>query len=203
MIKQLLTALPLTFAISLAAMAEPSRIEKATTLIEPEPVVEPEPVAEVPEPPAEPEITCAGCSPAEKQALEFFHDNGIKDKYALAMIMGSIKQESRFQPSVCEGGYITSWQGCTRGGYGLIQFTSAHRYYGLGRYARLTGQAPEAAKTQLEYIVTEREWEAAEPIFKKPGLPMHSYDYAGKIWLGYGIKGARLTYAWQYVTIIG
>jgi len=197
MIKQLFSALSLTFAISLAAVAEPSRIEKTTTLIEPEPI------AEVSEPDAEPVITCTGCSPAEKQTLQFFHDKGIKDKYALAMIMGSIKQESRFQPAVCEGGFITSWHGCTRGGYGLIQFTSAHRYYGLGRYARLTGQAPEAAKTQLEYIVTEREWEAAEPIFKKTGLPMNSYDYAGKIWLGYGIKGARLMYAWQYVTIIG
>jgi len=196
MIKQFFTVLPLIFAISFAAIAEPSRIEKATALIEPEPA------AEMHEIPAEPAITCEGCSPAEKQTLKFFYDKGVKDKYALAMIMGSIKQESRFKPTVCEGGYITSWRGCTRGGYGLIQFTSAHRYYGLGRYARLTGQAPEATKTQLEYIVTEREWEAAEAVFKRPGLPMQAYDRAGKIWLGYGIKGRRLTYAWQYLSII-
>jgi len=201
MTKKLLSVLTLLCAVSVAAVAKPSRIEEATTLIPPQPpvVVELEPE---PEPEPEPEVTCIGCTPVEKQTLEFIHDKGVTDKYALAMIMGSIKQESRFKPNVCEGGFITSWRGCTRGGYGLIQFTSAHRYYGLGNYARRTGQRPEAAKTQLEYIVTEREWQAAERIFRKPGLPMNSYDYAGKIWLGYGIKGNRLLYAWQYVSRI-
>ena len=199
MINKLLSTLALLCAVSVAAVAKTSRIEQATTFTKPEPptVVEPEVVKE-----PEPEITCIGCTPVEKQTLEFFYDEGVTDTYALAMIMGSIKQESRFKPNVCEGGFITSWQGCTRGGFGLIQFTSAHRYYGLGSYAKRTGQRPESIKTQLEYILTEQEWQAAERIFKKPGLPMHSYDYAGKIWLGYGIKGNRLRYAWQYVPLI-
>ena len=123
---------------------------------------------------------------------------GVKDKNALGMIMGSIKQESRFLPAVCEGGFITTWQGCTRGGFGLIQFTSAHRYYGLGDYAASTGQNPESLTTQLEYILTEKEWQQASTIFKKMGLPMASYDRAGYIWLGYGIKGNRLYYAFDY-----
>ena len=199
MIKKLLSMTALFCAVSVAAIAQPSRIEEATTLVVPE-VEEEVVVVEVPEP--EPEITCKDCTPVEEQALEFFHDKGITDKYALAMIMGSIKQESRFKPNVCEGGFITTWSGCRRGGYGLIQFTSAHRYYGLGRYAQRTGQPPEAAQTQLEYIVTEREWEAAKKIFAKQGLPMHSYDRAGKIWLGYGIKGKRLMYAWDYAARI-
>ena len=194
MIKKLLSMTALFCAVSVAAVAQPNRIEEATTLVVPE--VEEE-VIVVEEP--EPEITCKDCTPVEEQTLEFFHDRGITDKYALAMIMGSIKQESMFKPNVCEGGLITTWSGCRRGGYGLIQFTSAHRYYGLGSYAQRTGQPPEAAKTQLEYIITEREWLAARKIFAKPGLPMHSYDRAGKIWLGYGIKGNRLLYAWQYV----
>ena len=196
MIKKLFTALSLSGAICLAAVAEPSRIEKATTLMP-----EPEPEAVAVEEPAVvvPDITCNGCTAAEQETLEFFFEEGITDKHALAMIMGSIKQESRFQPSVCEGGFITSWQGCTRGGFGLIQFTSNHRYYGLGNYAARTGQAPEDLKTQLEYIVTESEWKSASTIFMREGLPMYSYDRAGRIWLGYGIKGNRLFYAWQYV----
>ena len=196
MIKRIFTALALPSAIGLAAVAEPSRIEQATTLL-PKPETE---VVAVEDPAIKlPEITCNGCTQAEQETLEFFYAEGIKDKHALAMIMGSIKQESRFQPSVCEGGFITSWQGCTRGGYGLIQFTSYHRYYGLGNYAARTGQAPEQLKTQLEYIVTEREWKSASTIFMREGLPMYSYDRAGRIWLGYGIKGNRLLYAWQYV----
>ena len=193
MIKSFLASLAV---FSTLTTPQPSRIEKATTLIpiQPEPVVEQ--VIDIPE------VVCNGCSNAEQQTLEFFHDAGVTDKYALAMIMGSIKQESRFQPAVCEGGFITSWQGCTRGGFGLIQFTSSHRYYGLGNYAARTGQPPEALATQLEYIITEREWHSASVIFKREGLPMGSYDYAGKIWLGYGIKGNRLYYAWQYVNKI-
>jgi len=196
MIKKLFSSFALLGAISFAASAQPSRIEEATTLIP-----EPEPAAEVVVIDV-PEVICNGCSYNEQQTLEFFHDTGVTDKYALAMIMGSIKQESRFQPAVCEGGFITSWQGCTRGGFGLIQFTSSHRYYGLGNYAQRTGQAPEDLNTQLEYMVTEREWHMASSIFKREGLPMGSYDYAGKIWLGYGIKGNRLYYAWEYVNKI-
>ena len=86
-----------------------------------------------------PRITCERCSFAEQETLEFFYDNGVKDKHALAMIMG-LSSKSRFQPSVCEGGFITSWRGRTCGGFGLIQFTSNHRYYGLGNYAARTGQ---------------------------------------------------------------
>ena len=199
MFNKLLSTLALLCAVSVAAVAKPSRIEQATTLTAPKP-----PVAKKPEvvKKPKPQITCIGCTTEETKTLKFFFKEGVTDVYALAMIMGSIKQESRFKPDVCEGGFITSWSGCTRGGFGLIQFTSAHRYYGLGHYARSTGQRPESMQTQLEYIITEPEWQAAERIFKKPGLPMHSYDYAGKIWLGYGIKGNRLRYAWQYVTII-
>ena len=67
---------------------------------EPEVVAVEEPAVVVPE------IICNGCTAAEQETLEFFFEEGITDKHALAMIMGSIKQESRFQPSVCEGGLI-------------------------------------------------------------------------------------------------
>ena len=187
-------------AIGLAVVGS-ARLDNALNSLKPqtEPAAPPEQIIKV-EP--KPTISCIGCTTAENKTLNFFHSRGVKDHYALAMIMGSIKQESNFKPSVCEGGYITSWAGCTRGGYGLIQFTSSHRYYGLGSYARRIGKAPEDIDTQLKYIVTEREWKSASAIFKQDGLGMPSYDYAGKIWLGYGIKGNRLNYAWQYVSRI-
>ena len=195
MFKQLLSGVSIALALGTAvsSAAPLSRIEEATTLT-PKPKVE-KVKKEEPKPTF---LSCINCTAAELQTLRFFHKIGVEDKQALAMIMGSIKQESRFLPSVCEGGHITSWAGCTRGGFGLIQFTSAHRYYGLGNYAARTGQRPESMKTQLEYIVTEREWKQAERIFKQAGLSMHRYDYAGKVWLGYGIKGNRLYYAYDY-----
>jgi len=193
MIKKILPTLAMIFAVSIAAVAQPSRIEKATTL-EPEP----EPAVVVKEEPKPKLITCNGCTDTENKTLQFFHLTGVKDKNALGMIMGSIKQESRFLPAVCEGGFITTWEGCTRGGFGLIQFTSSHRYYGLGRYAASTGQHPESLNTQLEYILTEKEWKQASKIFKQMNLPMSRYDWAGYIWLGYGIKGNRLYYAFDY-----
>ena len=188
-------------AISLAVVNSGDRLNKALTSIKPK-APEPAPVEQIIKVEPKPAVSCSGCTPNENKTLNFFHSKGVTDHYALAMIMGSIKQESNFKPSVCEGGYITSWAGCTRGGYGLIQFTSSHRYYGLGSYARRIGQAPEDLDTQLKYIVTEKEWLTASSIFKKDGLGMPSYDYAGKIWLGYGIKGNRLNYAWQYVSRI-
>lgn len=187
-------------AIGLAAVGS-TRLDDALNSLKPKTEVA-APAEQIIKVEPKPTISCIGCTPAENKTLNFFHNRGVKDHYALAMIMGSIKQESNFKSSVCEGGYITSWAGCTRGGYGLIQFTSSHRYYGLGSYARKIGQAPEDIDTQLKYIVTEREWKSASAIFKQDGLGMPSYDYAGKIWLGYGIKGNRLNYAWQYVSRI-
>lgn len=197
MIKKIFTVAATISALSVTSVAASSRLDAALDLSP-----EPEVIEEVEEvkAPAKQLITCTNCSEAERITLEFFQEKaGVTDKYALAMIMGSIKQESRFQPNVCEGGFLTSWSGCTRGGFGLIQFTSSHRYYGLGAYARRTGQSPESLQAQLEYIITEPEWLNAAAIFKQKGLPMYSYERAGYLWLGYGIKGNRTWYANQYV----
>lgn len=199
MIKKIFTIAAVVSALSFTSAVASSRLDEALDL-SPEPKAEE--VAGAPEKPKEDTtlITCLSCTEPEQRALEFFQTKGgVRDKYALAMIMGSIKQESRFQPTVCEGGFLTSWRGCTRGGFGLIQFTSSHRYHGLANYAWRTGQQPESMKAQLEYIITEPEWLNAAAIFKQEGLPMYSYERAGYIWLGYGIKGNRTWYANQYV----
>ena len=88
--------------------------------------------------PKEKRLICKGCNENENVALNYFQDIGIKDRNALATIMGNIRQESTFVPNICEGGSRTSYYNCYRG-YGLIQWTSANRYYGLGDFARKFG----------------------------------------------------------------
>lgn len=152
-----------------------------------------------------PSVACMGCSPVEQKTAEFFYNKGVTDRKALAVVLGNIRQESGFNPQACEGhGIRTSipYHSCKRGGFGLIQFTSSHRFYGLGNYARRIGKTPEQLETQLEYITTEREWKAASKTFRTPGLHISRYDNAAFTWLGWGIKGARMTYAWQYINRI-
>jgi hypothetical protein len=170
-----------------AALAAPLTVPTAV-VPEERPVVEEQKV----------EYTCLGCTDKEKQALEFFVDYGIEDKAALAVVLGNIKQESLFQSNVCEGGALTSYRGCTRGGFGLIQWTSIDRYNGLGRFARRNGQSPEDFDTQLNYLITEGQWKRVSGVFKTPGLAITQYMNHAHTWLGWGIHGARTTYAIDY-----
>ena len=142
-------------------------------------------------------LLCLGCSANEQTATDFFYARGVTDKFALATVLGNIKQESMFIPDICEGGFRTAYHKCGRG-YGLIQFTSASRYYGLGRFARRHGADPSALAIQLNYIVTEPQWQRVEPIFKQNGLSINNYMNAAYSWLGWGVMGARTQYAWQY-----
>ena len=142
-------------------------------------------------------LICKGCSNVEQNALDYFQDIGIKDRNALATIMGNIKQESTFQSSVCEGGSITSYHNCGRG-YGLIQWTSANRYYGLGDFAKKYGGSPSALQTQLRYLTNEVQWQEIEGKMKTPGKSINSYMNNAYRWIGWGIHGARTQYAHQY-----
>ena len=153
----------------------------------------------VPEKPKEKRLICKGCSNVEQNALDYFQDIGIKDRNALATIMGNIKQESTFQSSVCEGGSITSYHNCGRG-YGLIQWTSADRYYGLGDFAKKYGGSPSSLQTQLRYLTNEVQWKRIEEKMKTPGKSIYSYmDYAYS-WIGWGHHGARTSYAYDYAS---
>tara|TARA_E500000318_G_scaffold103508_1_gene108610 strand:+ start:2172 stop:2792 length:621 start_codon:yes stop_codon:yes gene_type:complete len=146
-----------------------------------------------------PRWVCENCNENERVILAFFQDYGITDKYALATLMGNIQQESRFTPNICEGGARVPYHRCHSGGYGLIQWTTSGRYRGLGRHARQIGGDPSSLKTQLSYLVTEREWKAAEPRFKTPGKPIGYYMNGAYTWLGWGIHGNRTHYSNQYV----
>jgi hypothetical protein len=149
--------------------------------------------------PKEKRLICKGCSEHENLALEYFQDQGIKDRNALATIMGNIKQESMFVPNICEGGSRTQYHNCWRG-YGLIQWTSANRYYGLGDFAKKYGGSPSSLQTQLRYLTNEVQWQRIEERMKTPGKSINRYmDYAYS-WIGWGIHGARTSYAHDYAS---
>ena len=149
--------------------------------------------------PKEKRLICKGCNDKENETLNYFQDIGIKDRNALATIMGNIKQESMFMPNVCEGGSIRSYYSCW-GGYGLIQWTSANRYYGLGDFARKYGGSPSSLGTQLRYLTNEIQWQKIEEKMKTPGKSINRYmDYAYD-WIGWGHHGARTSYAYDYAS---
>jgi hypothetical protein len=148
-------ALPLLATVTTSTATLPQ-------VLPPPPVEEPTPktaILEVaPERPKEKRFICKGCSEHENTTLAFFQERGITDRNALATILGNIKQESTFVPNICEGGSRTSYRNCY-GGYGLIQWTSANRYHGLGDFARRYGGSPSDLHTQLRYLTTEVQWQ--------------------------------------------
>jgi hypothetical protein len=142
--------------------------------------------------------TCEGCTIQERMALEAFHERGITDKYAIAALMGNIKQESMFIPDICEGGARVAYEHCRTGGYGLIQWTTVNRYDGLGRHARNIGKSPSTTETQLSYLFTEYQWKRVEPYMKTPGKSIEWYMQHAYKWLGWGVHGERTDYAYHY-----
>ena len=189
--KLFLTTL-LAGTIAAAHAVEPSRIN---WLVDQDPVVEP--VTE--EEPEQPEYWVSNeLSDNEQTALMFFQKQGIVDKAALAVILGNIKQESKFHPNICEGGARVPYHQCHRGGYGLVQWTTSYRYWGLGNHAKQIGGDPSSFDTQLSYLVTEVEWKKALKIFKTPNKSLDYYMKGAEIWLGWGIYGNRGYYSQQY-----
>ena len=149
--------------------------------------------------PKEKRLICKGCNEHENATLAFFQERGIKDRNALATIMGNIRQESTFVPNICEGGSRTSWSNCG-GGYGLIQWTSANRYYGLGDFAKRYGGSPSSLHTQLRYLTNEVQWQRIEDQMKTPGKSIDRYMNYAYSWIGWGHHGARTSYAYDYAS---
>ena len=149
--------------------------------------------------PKEKRLICKGCNQNENETLKYFQNIGVKDRNALATIMGNIRQESTFQANICEGGSRRSYHSCW-GGYGLIQWTSANRYYGLGDFAKRNGGSPSSLDTQLRYMTNEIQWQKIEEKMKTPGKSIGRYmDYAYD-WIGWGHHGARTSYAYDYAS---
>ena len=195
----------MTVLIGGSAGAQSSRLEEALSSITEEAPVE-EVVEEVSEDDVEvveevitePRWTAEGLNENETKALNFFQDYGITDRMALAVILGNIRQESNFHPNICEGGARINYDKCYRGGYGLVQWTTSFRYWGLGNHAKATSGNPSTIETQLSYLITEREWKEAVVRFKTPDKSLDFYMKGAYRWLGWGIFGNRGYYTQQY-----
>jgi hypothetical protein len=141
-----------------------------------------------------------GCNQNENTTLKFLQKHrGIVDKNALAVVMGNIKQESNFKTTICEGGAITRYTNCRVGGFGLIQWTTANRYYGLGSFCRKYNCDPNTINGQLRYMVNEVQWQRFERRLKQPGYSVSYYMNHAHDWLGWGIHGRRTQYAYNYL----
>ena len=177
----------------------------ATSLVQPPFAIVPEaPTQEtetkevVPEKPKVTRLICKGCNHNESRTLDFLQDRGVTDKNALATIMGNIRQESTFTPNICEGGARVSYHQCRSGGVGILQWTNASRYYGLGKFAARIGGDPSTLDTQLQYMMYEGDWKMIEPHMKTPGKSINDYMRLARKWIRWGHTGARTDYAYNY-----
>lgn len=185
---KLLTTLALIPLLTGAAIQPPAPLEpvKVVEVVE-EPVVE-----------TVTRYTLPGGSNTELLILDALQGRGITDRNALAVVLGNIKQESKFNTNICEGGARVSYWGCRSGGYGLIQWTTVDRYHGLGRHASRMGLNPSHAPAQVSYIFIERQWKSTEPHLQRTGMGISYYMDKTYRWLGWGIHGNRTKYAHEY-----
>ena len=147
----------------------------------------------------EPKWNCPSCTPEEKYVLKELQEHTkITDRNALSTIMGNIKQESNFTANVCEGGARVSYSQCTRGGYGLIQWTSLGRYNNLGKFCTNFGCDPSTLEGQTRYMINESVFQRYLPEFEGRGKTIDQYMVPAYYWLGWGIKGYRELYAHDY-----
>lgn len=179
------------------SMATTSALQAPFAIVPEGPTQETETKEVVPEKPKVKRLVCKGCNTNESRTLEFLQKRGITDKNALATIMGNIRQESTFTPNICEGGARTSYPNCG-GGYGLIQWTNAPRFYGLGRHAARIGANPSSLDAQLDYMLHEGDWKMIERYMKTPGGSITHYMRLASKWIRWGHHGARTDFAYRY-----
>ena len=147
----------------------------------------------------EKEWKCPTCNKNEQYVLEQLQEKTrISDRNALATIMGNIKSESNFHPNICEGGARVPYNACHSGGYGLIQWTSIGRYRNLGIFSKKYGYDPSTLEGQTAYMINESVFQRYLPMFEGNGQTVSQYMVPAYYWLGWGIKGHRETYAYDY-----
>ena len=145
------------------------------------------------------EWKCEECTPEEQYVLaQLQKETRITDRNALATILGNIKQESNFRANVCEGGSRVPYERCYSGGYGLIQWTTLGRYNGLGSFCSPYGCDPSSLEGQTRYMIIEDIFQRYLPMFEGSGQTVRQYMVPAYYWLGWGIKGNREIYAYDY-----
>ena len=138
-------------------------------------------------------------TPAEQYVLsELQKHTKISDRNALATILGNIKSESNFHSNICEGGARVPYGDCHRGGYGLIQWTSVNRYNNLGKFCNKYDCDPSSLEGQTRYMINENIFQRYLPMFEGGGQTVSQYMVPAYYWLGWGIKGNREIYAYEY-----
>ena len=159
-----------------------------------QPVAQPIPVVQY-----EASWKCDDCTPEEKYVLkELQNKTRITDRNALSTILGNIKQESLFISNICEGGARVSYNNCHSGGYGLIQWTSVGRYNNLGKFCNKYDCDPSSLEGQTSYMINESTFQRYLPEFEGSGKTVRQYMVPAYYWLGWGIKGNREIYAYEY-----
>tara|TARA_Y100000004_G_scaffold182046_1_gene228360 strand:+ start:70 stop:666 length:597 start_codon:yes stop_codon:yes gene_type:complete len=188
---------PMTIATTLGAgvLGTAVALSVAPTIM----VTSPPPVIEITVEEYEPKWILPSGTPAEQYVLKELQEHTkIQDRNALATILGNIKQESNFVPNVCEGGARVSYRDCTRGGYGLIQWTSVKRYENLGKFCEKFACDPSSLEGQTRYMLNESTFQRYLPEFEGRGKTVDQYMVGAYYWLGWGIKGYRQLYAYDY-----
>lgn len=146
-------------------------------------------------------IQCPDCTVQQQYVLEQLQvQAGVTDKTALAVIMGNIEQESNFRSNVCEGGAIVSYDRCLRGGYGLIQWTTQHRYDGLGLFCKKYNCDPSSLEGQTRYMINEMRFRDDLYAFQTNYQTVPYYMNAAYYWLGWGIHGRRTKYSYSFLS---
>ena len=187
MLKILIASAALTVGLTGPQIPQ-AEVPKTTPEIQPLPVV-----------PYEATWKCEDCSPEEQYVLSQLQQHTkISDRNALATIMGNIKQESKFIPNICEGGARVSYRDCLSGGYGLIQWTSIGRYDNLGKFCDKYECDPSSLEGQTRYMINENIFQRYLPEFEGRGRTVRQYMVPAYYWLGWGIKGNRELYAYDY-----
>ncbi len=189
-------ALPALLAVVFTGGDKPQTLDEALAEVTGGPEV-----VETVEPKPEPVVTswkCPGCSENEAETLAFLQKRGIRDRAALATVMGNIRQESMFITNICEGGARVNYENCHSGGFGLIQWTCVGRYKGLGDFSAKYGLDPTSLEAQLRWMVNEPQWIRYEPYLKGEGQSIEYYMKHAYAWLGWGIHGARTQYSYNY-----
>ena len=145
-------------------------------------------------------IECPQCTVQEQYVLEQLQTSaGVTDRTALAVIMGNINQESTFRSNVCEGGAIVPYDQCLTGGYGLIQWTSKHRYDGLGIFCAKQNRDPSSLECQTDYMIHELRFRDALSSFLTNHQTVPYYMNAAYYWLGWGIHGNRTKHTYSFL----
>ena len=80
----------------------------------------------------------------------------------------------------------------------MIQWTSIGRYNNLGRFCNNYDCDPSSLEGQTRFMINENIFQRYLPMFEGSGLTVRQYMVPAFYWLGWGIKGHREHYAYNY-----